>query len=275
MTCVDLHIHTDCSDGKLSPEKVVELAAEKQLSAISITDHDTLSGIARARCVAGRFGVQVVSGIELSSTFKGIEIHILGYCFDERFPALVEYAQEFTAWREERAKNILHKLSNLGVRLPFEVLKMRVRGGVICRPHIAHALMEEGYVFSYQEAFSKYLGEDKPCFISKKSLSPQKAIKMLHQAGGLAFLAHPGIGKCPQILDDLLLMGFDGIEIYHPNHLPEDISALERLAEKHALLISGGSDCHGIRTENLALGSMNVPLSILTSMENYLSSRMA
>ncbi len=273
MDYIDLHIHTDCSDGKFRPEKVVKLAAEKQLKAIAITDHDTIAGLAGARKAAGRSGVQMISGVELSVVYRNIEIHVLGYLFDEHHTELVEYLDDFFHWREQRAKNILKKLSRLGVSLPFEAIKARVNGGVICRPHIAHALMEEGYVFSYQEAFTKYLGEDKPGFISKKSLSPTDAIIMIHRAGGLAFLAHPGIGKCPQILSDLVRMDFDGIEVYHPNHLPEDVITLKRLADNHQLLVSGGSDCHGTRTDHLALGSMNVPVSVLAAMQKSHNSR--
>jgi 3',5'-nucleoside bisphosphate phosphatase len=260
---IDLHIHSNHSDGLLNPAQIVEVARERHLAAISITDHDALSAVRPAIQAGVQNGIEVIPGIELSSSFNGNEIHILGYFLDVDNPVLGAYVKQFLKSREERAHKILALLGKHGIHIPFELVKRKVNGGCICRPHIADVMVEEGFCFSHYEAFEKYLGEDKCAFVPKETLEPAAAVRLIQNAGGLAFLAHPAIGRARQILHRLREFGFDGLEIFHPKHTIMDISYFNDIARRSGLLASGGSDCHGARPGEVIIGTLKIPYRYL------------
>jgi 3',5'-nucleoside bisphosphate phosphatase len=264
---IDLHIHSTFSDGLLTPRQVVETAARLGICAIAVTDHDDIRAYSEARAAGLETGVEIVPGIELSSGDNTAEVHLLGYYIDPQNEPLLQFPSQSRSHREQRARQILQRLGNLGMNIPFEILKHKAGEGALGRPHIADIMVEEGMVFSFQEAFNKYLGENRPGYVPKLKISSQDAIDLIHRAGGLAFLAHPGTGVEMDVIRKLIDSGLDGIETMHPRHLPTMIETYRELAFKYGLLETGGSDCHGGRRGELMLGTMTVPWEILEKIK--------
>lgn len=263
---MDLHIHSNHSDGIFTPEEIVEIAVRKKLVAISITDHDQFSAVEPAQAHAQKFGLTVVPGIEIDCKHDGYEVHILGYFIDVHNKAMKEYTELLRELREERAREILDRLEHVGIKIPFELVEMKANGAVIGRPHVADVLVEEGHVFSFNEAFYKYLGDNKPAFVPKRAIEPGAALNYIKKAGGLSFIAHPGVSAPRYVIEHLISLGLDGVEVYHPQHSEDQRKTYTALAEKYGLLISGGSDCHGDRYKDEVIGKGNVPASILRKM---------
>jgi len=270
---IDLHVHSNHSDGLKPVEEIVRSAAERGLRALSLTDHDVTTGLAEAFEAGARHGVEIVPGIEISSYCEGIETHLLGYFIDRQNPALNEFSDNFRRFRMDRAREILHKLTQQGIDIPFELLQMRAGHSSIGRPHIADLLVEEGFVFSFQEAFNKFLAEHRPAYVPKIKVNADEAIALIHAAGGLAILAHPAVGVTDAAIQRLIDYGLDGLETLHPKHQPHHIQHYQELAAKHGLVESGGSDCHGARQGELMLGCMMVPYSYLEKIKSRLASR--
>jgi predicted metal-dependent phosphoesterase TrpH len=268
---IDLHIHSTYSDGLFSPAKILEVAQERGLKAISITDHDTVAATLKTAEMATEYDIEVVPGIEIGVAHAGCEVHLLGYFIDHNSPALDEYAELLKESREERARTICRVLRQQGVHITYEMVEQKANGSPIGRPHIAQVLLEEGYVFSNYEAFDKYLGEKKSGDVPKFNIGLKRAVSMIKEAGGLVFLAHPAtIECCEEVLGLLIRYGLDGIESIHPKHTLEQRRHYGYLAEHHKLLQSGGSDCHGGRHGNITLGTLPVPLLFLDAMKNRL-----
>ena len=188
---IDLHLHSTQSDGSSSPTQVVQRAAELGLSAISLTDHDSVAGVQEAQNIGRDIGVEVIPGTELSVQEAGMDIHILGYFIDPENPELLAYLQKFQDARRDRAEKIVARLNRLGVRITMAQVLYKAGDGAIGRPHVADVLVEEGFVFSHDHAFQKYLGYGKPAYQSKFVLTLREAVEVIHAAGGLASLAHP------------------------------------------------------------------------------------
>ncbi|HOT98538.1 MAG TPA: PHP domain-containing protein [bacterium] len=268
---IDLHIHSTYSDGLLHPAEIVTYASRFGLNAIAITDHDDFSGFAEAAAAGARLGLEVIPGIELSAIHDGYETHILGYLYDVTSAPLLEFAARMRASRVERAEEIVQRLRHLGMPISMEMVKMRAGQGALGRPHIADILVEEGYVFSFNEAFHKWLGENKPGYVPKMKLMAEEAIALVHNSGGLAFLAHPGTGTGIDAIEALIEMGLDGIETLHPRHVPEMITYYRELARRNGLLETGGSDCHGARRGEMMIGTQAVPYAFLNEMRLHRS----
>lgn len=242
----DLHMHTTASDGEYRPADLVRLAREAGLTRIAITDHDTLDGIDEALEAGRQLGVEVIAGVELSTKFRGKSVDVLGYEIQKRneLHALLE---EMRKRRENRAELILEQFGKLGMPLTMEEVKAFSGDGVIGRPHIAKAVVKKGYVPDFQTAFDEYLADGKPCAVDKKVLTPEEAIRLIRDAGGYAVLAHPVHLHDDGLVRELLGLGFDGIEVWHREHGPDEVRRYRALAEEFGLGMTGGSDFHDDR----------------------------
>lgn len=241
---VDLHLHTNFSDGKYSVEEVIQKAIDKKIKIISITDHDTLEGVEIANQIAEKNGIQNIPGVEVSSEIEGQEIHILGYFINTHNSDLKFYLKKFKEERLERAERILNNLKKLGINISIDEVLQFSESKPITRPHIALALIKKKIVSSYYEAFQKYLGDNSKAYEKKHHSSPKIVIDLIHSCGGLAFLAHPfnlSDGK----LQEIIKSGIDGIETYHPTIKKSRQDFLHKLCIANSLLESGGSDFHG------------------------------
>ncbi len=264
---IDLHVHSTFSDGLFTPEQIVRLAEQRNLQAVSITDHDEIHGYQAAFALGKATGLQVIPGIEISTLYGTEDVHILGYFIDPQDARIRRYVEILKVRRVQRAGEIVQRLNKMGVHIPFELVKLKANNGSIGRPHIADVLVEEGIVFSFQEAFQKYLGNDKPAYVPKVKIEPQEALQMIHGAGGLAFVAHPSVGVSDATLFQLIELGLDGIETLHPKHTLADVERYQKLCRRFDLLESGGSDCHGAREGEAMLGWGNVPYAYLQRMQ--------
>ena len=270
---VDLHVHTNFSDGLLTPTQVVVKAAEVGLKAVGIVDHDTIDGISEAVDAGNQCGIEIVPGVELSSQYEGKDVHILGYYFDPEHPRLMDYLERFRQGRYRRAAKMIQNLNQLGVRLTMDEVERRARGNCIGRPHLAEVLMEKGYVETFQEAFQRYIGYRSKAYEEKYKIDPEEAIALISEAGGLSFLAHPGHLISDKQVLHFVKAGLDGIEIVHPKLNSERTQHLQGFVRDHGLMVCGGSDCHGGRDGYLAIGVHNVPYAIVEEMKQALRSR--
>jgi hypothetical protein len=244
----DFHLHSTASDGVHSPSWVVETAAARGVVALSLTDHDTTEGLAEARAAADRLGLQLIPGIELSTDLGKADVHLLGFGFDVEARAL----QEFLRWQREgrltRVQTIVRILRENGMPIEVERVLQIAGEATVGRPHVARALLEKGYVASVQEAFDLWLGNGKPADVNREKLIPMDAIRMIHDHGGVVFVAHAiFIGDdYPAAVEQLARWGLDGIETYYKHYDAATIQAHERLATRLGLAKSGGSDYHGL-----------------------------
>lgn len=246
---IDLHTHTNYSDGYYSPDKLIKKVHNQGITVLSITDHDSTNGIAEAMDYANKFGIEIVPGVEISSDIRDTEVHILGYFIDPKNKELEHYLNFFREERFKRAVRIVKKLNILGLDITIDEVMKFAKNSAVGRPHIAQALLEKGQVKSFFEAFYKYIGNHAPAYERKVHLSPQSAFKIINDAGGLSFIAHPG--NMPEILiKELIDAGVDGIEVIHPSHSPEQVRFYRGIVNEYFLLESGGSDFHGGKRED-------------------------
>lgn len=240
---IDLHLHTTASDGAYSPSEVVQLALTHRLDVMALTDHDNIDGVAVAKEVANG-NLQVLSGVELSAQADN-ERHILGYLVDTTYPPLVEQLAMLRGSRVNRMEQMVAKLAALGLPISLEGVLQAAGDGSVGRPHLARAMLERGYVTSVQDAFNRYLGEGGPAYVPYHRLTPEAAIALIHEAGGVAVLAHPGHYADHQtIIAALLPHGLDGVEVYYYDHSRPVTEALYWQARQHGLLMTVGSDFH-------------------------------
>lgn len=269
---VDLHMHSTASDGALSPTAVVEEAARVGLPVIALTDHDTLAGIEEARAAGARVGVRVVAGVELSAVEEEREVHLLGLHV-ARFQAIDQHLATFRATRRDRARLIVEKLHALGVPVSFDAVLAEAGDGAVGRPHVARALVAGGFVRDLREAFDRWLADGRPAYAPKERLTLEQGVALVHTAGGLAVLAHPGADATRPRLEALRAIGLDGVEVLHPSHGAEEVRRIGALAEELDLVPSGGSDWHGGNSGARTLGSMHVPGAWLVQQEARLRAR--
>lgn len=268
----DLHTHTQASDGMNRPAENVQLAKQKGLAAIAITDHDTVAGIAEALEAGEKYGVTVVPGVEISSRTEGTDIHILGYYLRYEDDTLRSRLENLRTTRGTRNERILEKLAELGVTVTMtEVVAGLGRepgpDDSIGRPHIADVLVRKGYAVDMREAFDKYLAEGAPGYISLPRVTPIEAITWIREAGGVPVIAHPGLYGNDELVRQIIEQGEpDGIEVYHSDHGPIEEDRYLRMAQEYNLLITGGSDYHGVRQGQVFhgdLGSRTVGIGVL------------
>jgi 3',5'-nucleoside bisphosphate phosphatase len=269
---VDLHAHSTASDGSKSPTAVVAAAKAAGLSAIALTDHDTMDGVAEAVAAGDTFGLRVVPGVELSATDDQREVHLLGLHIT-RPGAIEDSLREFRDRRHARAVEIVAKLNALGVPITFEDVLDRAGDAAIGRPHLARVLIETGWARDSRDAFDRYLGAGKPAYVPKHRLSVADAIALVHAGAGLAVLAHPGPEGRRETVERFVANGLDGVEVRHPGHTSEDTNRLGALTEFFNLVPSGGSDWHGAMEGPRVLGAMRVPLLWLEQQDVRVEAR--
>jgi len=267
---IDLHMHTTYSDGAFSPTELVLKAKEVGLDVISITDHDSVNGLKEAMAVGKEIGIEVIPGLEISTDLDEKEIHLLAYFIDIDNDELQKYLSFFRDERLYRAKRIVQKLRNLGFSITIDDVIDHAQNSAIGRPHIAYAMVNLGLINNYYEAFEKYIGDYGPAFERKIHVSPQSATKLISDAGGLSFIAHPGYMK-ESILTDLIKAGIDGIEVIHPGHSENQINFYRGIVNQYCLLEAGGSDFHGGKKEDgNSLGKYLISPNNLEAMRNML-----
>jgi predicted metal-dependent phosphoesterase TrpH len=264
-------MHSIASDGSLPASEVVEAAARAGLAAIALTDHDTLAGVAEARGAGERLGVRVVPGVELSAHDEG-EVHLLGLHI-ARLDEIESRLAGFRKARRTRAERIVQRLNELGLPVTMEGVLEHSGKGAIGRPHVARAIISLGRARDQREAFDRWLGFGKPAYVEKEYLAIRDAVALVHEAGGIAVLAHPGASATRARLGELRALGLDGVEVRHPSHSAEDIARIGALAHHLDLLRSGGSDWHGASAGQRTIGCMNVPLDWLEKQDAFLRER--
>lgn len=273
---IDLHTHSNCSDGSTTPRELLAHAAKMKLAAIALTDHDTVIGLDEAAAAAKAEGIEFVPGVELST--EGIcQAHILGYYFDPRSERLQELFAAQQAERKVSNRKYLERLAAHGFVITDAELRALVPHGGIGRAHYAKIMMDKGYVSSVAEAFDKYLGVGKPCYVKREVIHPIDAISVIHDAGGVAFLAHPHQTKLPPdelyaFVKELRDAGLDGLEGYYSEYTPEMGKAFRAMASEFGLALSGGSDYHAEMKPHIELGhginnNLTVPYQVLTDIK--------
>jgi len=270
----DMHIHSSYSDGSLNPSQIVEYAARVPLSAIALTDHDCIDGIAEAVEAGAKNGVEIIAGVELSTKMQNedkMEIHILGYYIDYKSAQLKKELDIFKAARLDRAWTILSKLEKIGISLKDKSFVENAKNTAVGRLHFAKALVKEGHALNIQDAFYKYLSCDRPAYVHKFSLSPSQAIKLILDFGGIPVIAHPYYIPYDnkEMFQTLVKDGLMGIEVWHTKHPRRVVDKLIEIAQEFDLLTSGGSDCHGpYKNEKAIMGKIKVPYEIVQQFKN-------
>ncbi len=266
----DLHTHTTASDGRLTPSELIQLARKRGVHTLGIADHDTFHGLREARQAAQDAGIELVPGIELSCQEGDRDIHLLGYYLDFDHPELEARLEFFRNERFHRAKKMVAKLQDLGIHISWErVLEIAGDAQSIGRPHVAQAILEKGYASSWDEIFEKWIGDHAPAYVPKAKMTPKEAIQLVLDFGGIPVIAHPALNADPDYVRHLVQYGLRGVEVLHSRHSEEDVQTYRQLAEELGLLMTGGSDFHGIREgdEHGDLGSVLVPLSWVEALK--------
>ena len=271
MSRLDLHLHTTFSDGSRTPSDVLTLASKAKVSALAITDHDTVSGLPEALEAGRSLGIEVIPGIELSSRWGATELHILGYFLDWNDPELRGHLTRFQEARHVRNPRIIEKLNALGLALTYEEVKTLAGNDSVGRPHIARVMIDKGYVTSAKEAFDRYLADGAAAHVPRELPEPAEAIAVIRAARGVPVLAHPswldrseGIYK---ICEQLKAVGLAGIEVHYSTHRPEQTATYLHVARRLNLLVTGGSDFHGVTKPDIEVGigkgQLKVPEALL------------
>ena len=280
--CIDLHTHSVYSDGSATVAELIDLAGQHQLHALALTDHDTVEGVAEAQALGASSGIPVLSGVEISTTLRQHAVHILGYGFDAADARLQEWLKPLQEGRDKRNALILEKLQNLGIDITWDEVKELSPYGQTGRPHFARVLINKGVVTCFQEAFSRFLGRNKPAYASRFSYTATEAITMLHHCGAVAVLAHPGqldpeMRQQSLVIQELALRGLDGIELFYPTHTRKMHKKLRTIAQNHHLLVTGGSDYHGPSRANHQMACQATgfcpPDGLLTDLQNRIAMR--
>ncbi len=283
MSRIDLHTHSTASDGSFSPTELVNLAKEKGLVAMALTDHDTTSGLEEAGRAGQEFGVDIIPGVELSVLIKGGTFHLLGLGIHET-PELCAAFKKFIHGRDNRNRYILEKLAALGMPITEAELEAAVPGAVPGRPHIARLMVDKGFVSGTQEAFDLYLKKGAPAYQGRFRLPDKEAIELILGAGGIPVMAHPFSLKMEAedleaYLQTLKGYGLRGIEAYYSKHTPEQQALYLSLAEKLGLLVTGGSDFHGASKPDISLGKglgeMEIPFEVYVELKSVLGMHQA
>ena len=264
MPHIDLHIHSTASDGRYSPAEIVRMAVAKGLTTIALADHDTVDGVAPALEAAREFPeLTVIPAVELSTDTASGEVHVLGYFVDYTNREFKSSLERMRNSRIDRAEKMVAKLKELGCNIEWERIQEIAGSGALGRAHVAQALLEKGYISSFKEAFTKYIGHDCPAYVGREKLVPAAAVQLVLKANGLPVLAHPYTSLNPEtMLKELKAVGLVGVEVYYAGYLPAEVNSLLNIAQKYDLIPTGGTDYHGIDvSSDIILGGTEVPKS--------------
>lgn len=273
-------MHSSFSDGSEKPEELIELAVANGVHAVALTDHDTVKGVSRFIRSARTHGIEAISGVEISTSSASAEMHLLGYFMNHLDAVLATQLEWIRSARDARNEEILHKLHKLGMSLNWREIRSFAGDHVIGRPHFARAMVARGYCSSTKQAFSRYLSHGCPAYAKRRTLTAAEAIEIIRGAGGVAVLAHPfTLGLTYMDLSDLMRdmceFGLGGIEVYYPQHSPEQVREYLKIAKEHDLVPTGGTDYHGCHTPDLTIGkgfgSLNVPDDIVDRLRDRCS----
>jgi len=267
MRFADLHLHTSYSDGTYTPEELILEVAKQDLAAISVVDHDTVAGIEPTLKIAKEKNIEVLPGIELSVEYDGLEVHILGYLIDYKNGYLIERLKELKQIRIERIYKIVDKLKDAGINLNAQSVFEIAGEGTPGRLHIARAMVKEGLIGSLGEAFQRFIGDRCPAYVCGFKFSPEEAIKLIRNIGGIPVLAHPYIFKKDELIPQLVDYGLMGLEVYYPEHTQSMVNFYLGLAKKLNLLVTGGSDCHGTAKPEVKIGSVKIPYELVEKLK--------
>jgi predicted metal-dependent phosphoesterase TrpH len=269
----DLHLHTFHSDGTYTPEELAARAAEHGLHTIALTDHDTLEGCAATEAACRRLGVEFIPAVELTCELDGTELHLLAYGVNVRDAELLAALNHFQQVRQDRIRQMVGRLNALEVPLEvsavFALANCRAPG----RLHVGRALVEGGFCPSVDVAFERFLKRHRPAWVPKFKLSASEAIELVHRAGGLAVMAHPVLNQLDARIPDLAARGLDGLECYHSKHTPKTVTRYLALARRLDLLVTGGSDCHGMAKGKPTIGTVKLPAEHLERLNAALAAR--
>jgi predicted metal-dependent phosphoesterase TrpH len=269
----DLHLHSQFSDGTYTPEEVAAQGVRFGFSALALTDHDTVEGCARMAAACAAAKIEFIPGAELTAEQSGNELHILGYFLDTQNAKLLTEIAKFQIVRQQRIRDMVARLNELNVPLQVESVFKLANCQSPGRPHVARALVKAGLCRSLDEAFERFLKKNRPAWVPKAKMSAPEGIDLIHQAGGLAVMAHPGLNRTDEVIPDLVAAGMDGIECFHTKHTATTAARYLALAEKHNLLVTGGSDCHGLSKGRPLIGTIKLPYKRVEQLKQKVAER--
>jgi predicted metal-dependent phosphoesterase TrpH len=273
MKFADLHLHTQFSDGTFTPEELAGHGASLGFTALALTDHDSVEGCARMAAACAAAGIEFIVGAELTAEHKDTEVHILGYFLDTENRTLLTEIARFQAVRQQRIHEMVARLNEVNVPLKVESVFALANCKSPGRPHVARALVKERLIGHLDEAFEKYLKKGRPAWVPKTKVSALESVGLIHQAGGLAVMAHPGLNRTDEIIPALVDAGLDGIECFHTKHSTSMSERYLEIAEKYHLLVTGGSDCHGFSKGKPLIGGIKLPYEHVEKMKQAVASR--
>jgi len=269
----DLHLHSHFSDGTYSPEEVVSHGARFGFAALALTDHDSVEGCARMTAACGPAGIEFIPGAELTAEQAGNELHLLGYFLDTHNGKLLAEIAKFQTVRQNRIREMVAKLNQVKIPLEADAVFALANCRSPGRPHVARALVNARLCGSLDEAFERFLKKNRPAWVPKMKMSALDAVELIHQAGGLAVMAHPGLNRTDEVIPELVEAGLDGIECFHTKHSPAMSARYLALADKFHLLVTGGSDCHGLSKGKPLIGTVKLPYDYVAQLKSRVASR--
>ena len=271
--CADLHLHTFFSDGTYSPEELVDQARRQDLQALALTDHDTVEGCAPTESACREAGIEFLSGTELTAEQDGHEIHILGYGIDVQNPHFLSEIGKFQTVRQNRIREMVQRLNQMNVPIHAEDVFALANCRAPGRPHVARALVQAGFVGSLDEAFERFLKKNRPAWVPKFKMSASEATHLIQETGGVAVMAHPGLNRSDEIIPAMVEGGLDGIECFHTKHSVSMADHYLQIAERFHLLVTGGSDCHGLSKGRPLIGSVRLAYEHVEKLKTKLAER--
>jgi predicted metal-dependent phosphoesterase TrpH len=266
-------LHTNLSDGTFTPEELVDQAKKHALACIALTDHDTVEGCVRAAAACVPAGIEFIPGTELTAEHDDTEVHLLGYFLDTQNPILLAEISKFQSVRKQRIHEMVSRINELGVPLQVEAVFTLANCESPGRPHVARALVKAGLVRNLDEAFERFLKKGRPAWVPKSKMSARQGVDLIHQAGGLAVMAHPGLNRTDDIIPALVAAGLDGIECFHSKHSTSMSARYVEMAETFDLLVTGGSDCHGFSKIRPLIGSVKIPYELVEKLKAKVEQR--